>query len=74
MLTGDSVTVDSVLNKMNILAKIAYSKTDKEGDNNYLMNHTNRIVVMDKKGRVRFEYPGSAIPEKHVINDINRLR
>ena len=73
MLTGDSVTVDSALEKMDILAKIAYAKTDNEGEQNYLMNHTNRILVMDREGRVRFEYPGSAVPEKHVIEDINRL-
>lgn len=74
MLTGDSVTVDSALNKMDILAKIAYTKTNEEGDKSYLMNHTNRILVMDRKGRVRFEYPGSVVNEDHVIDDINRLR
>lgn len=74
MLTGDSVTVDSALNKMDILAKIAYTKTNEEGKRSYLMNHTNRILVMDQRGRVRFEYPGSVVPEKNVIEDINRLR
>lgn len=73
MLTGDSVTVDSALNEMDILAKISYRKTGEPKDQNYLMNHTNRILVMDRKGRVRFEYPGSAVPEKNVIEDINKL-
>lgn len=74
MLTGDSLTVDSALEKMDILAKIAYKKTDNEKEQNYLMNHTNRILVMDRRGRVRFEYPGSVVPEKNVIEDINRLQ
>ena len=74
MLTGDSVTVDSALNKMDILAKIAYTKTNEQGGQSYLMNHTNRILVMDQQGRVRFEYPGSVVNEEHVIDDINRLR
>lgn len=74
MLTGDSVTVDSALNKMDILAKISYVKNSEEGQQSYLMNHTNRILVMDQQGRVRFEYPGSVVPEKNVIEDINRLR
>lgn len=74
MLTGDSVTVDSVLNKMDIQARISYVKSNEEGQQSYLMNHTNRILVMDQRGRVRFEYPGSVVPEKHVIEDINRLR
>lgn len=74
MLTGDSVTVDSALNSMDILAKISYRKTGDPKDQNYLMNHTNRILVMDREGRVRFEYPGSVVPEKNVIEDINTLR
>ena len=74
MLTGDSVTVDSALNKMDILAKISYVKNSEEGQQSYLMNHTNRILVMDQQGRVRFEYPGSVVPERTVIEDINRLR
>ena len=74
MLTGDSVTVDSALNKMDILAKIAYTKTNEQGGQSYLMNHTNRILVMDQQGRVRFEYPGSVVNEEHVIDDINKLR
>lgn len=73
MLTGDSVSVDSALNSMDILAKISYRKTENPEDQNYLMNHTNRILVMDREGRVRFEYPGSAVPEKNVIEDINKL-
>lgn len=74
LLTGDSVTVDSALSSMDIMAKISYRKTDQPNDQNYLMNHTNRILVMDRKGRVMFEYPGSAVPEKNVIEDINKLR
>ena len=74
MLTGDSVTVDSALNKMDILAKIGYMKTNEAGESSYLMNHTNRVLVMDQQGRVRFEYPGSVLSEKVVIEDINRLR
>lgn len=74
MLTGDSVTVDSALSSMDIMAKISYRKTNQPNDQNYLMNHTNRILVIDRKGRVIFEYPGSAVPEKNVIEDINKLR
>lgn len=74
MLTGDSVTVDSVLNRTDIAARISYTRTTDEGKELYFMNHTNRILVMDKDGRVRFEYPGSVASEKIVIEDINKLR
>lgn len=74
MLTGDSATVDSALGRMDIAARISYTRTTEDGRELYFMNHTNRILIMDKDGRVRFEYPGSVASEKIVIEDINKLR
>lgn len=74
MLTGDSAEVNPALSKMDIQAKISYTKETDDGKTLYFMNHTNRILVMDKQGRVRFEYPGSAVPEKNIIEDIQKLR
>lgn len=74
MLTGDSASVNSVLNAMDIDAAVAYRDTTAQGKINYTMNHTNRIFIMDKQGRARFEYPGSAVPKEHVIEDLNKLR
>lgn len=71
MITGDSTTVDSLLNDLDIVAELA----DGESlDENYVINHTNRISIMDKQGRVRYEYPGTAVPEEHLIEDIESLR
>lgn len=74
MLTGDSATVDSVLQAMDIDAEIAYVDTTAEGKRSYRMNHTDRISVMDSRGRVRFEYPGSRVPPEHVVEDLTSLR
>jgi len=72
-VTGDSVTIDTLLGSMDIVANIAYSRTTPGGKKNYFMNHTNRILLMDKKARVRYEYPGSAVKEQHIIDDLNKL-
>lgn len=74
MLTGDSTTVDSVLHALDIDAEISYVDTTAEGQRTYRMNHTDRISVMDTRGRVRFEYPGSRVPPEHVVEDLNKLR
>lgn len=74
MFTGDSTSVDSVLNALDIDAKISYVETNENGERTYRMNHTDRISVMDPQGRVRFEYPGSRVPPEHVIEDLNKLR
>jgi protein SCO1/2 len=74
MLTGDSESVNSVLNAMDIEAAISYRDTTASGKISYTMNHTDRIMVMDTQGRVRFEYPGSRVPPEHVIEDLNKIR
>ncbi|MDZ7773250.1 MAG: SCO family protein [Balneolaceae bacterium] len=71
-VTGDTATVDSLLSAMKILARKSYPDSTRTGS--YLMQHTNRIAVMDRRGRVRFEYPGSVVPPQNVIEDINKLR
>ena len=74
MLTGGSTTIDSVLQAMDIDAEISYVDTTVKGKRSYRMNHTDRISVMDREGRVRFEYPGSRVPPKHVVEDLTALR
>lgn len=73
-ITGDSATIDTLLSSMDIIAKIAADDDTQNKDGNYLINHTNRILIMDKQGRVRYEYPGSVVNEEHVIDDLNTLR
>ena len=73
-LTGDTATVDSLLNAMNIYAEVSYTKTTDEGRELYFMNHTNRITLMDPRGRIRAEYSGSYSDPAHIVEDINRLR
>lgn len=75
MLTGDSTTVYSLLNALDIDAEISYVvDTTYAGERSYRMNHTDRISLMDPEGRVRAEYPGSRVPPEHVIEDLNKLR
>lgn len=73
-LTGDTTTVDSLLNAMNIYAEVSYTKTTDEGKKLYFMNHTNRITLLDRQGRIRAEYSGSYSKPEHIVEDINKLR
>ncbi len=74
MLTGDPATIDSVLTHMDIQAQVSFTNTKSSGERIYMMNHTDRISVMDPESRVRFEYPGSKVPPEHVVEDLNSLR
>jgi len=74
MLTGEPVVIDSLMSQVGIQAAVSYVDTTQSGDVQYTMNHTDRILIMDPQGRVRFQYPGSMVPPKNVIEDLNKLR
>lgn len=73
LLTGDSTTVDSLMREMDIVVSRA-DKSGIEDTNTYFLNHTNRVTLIDQRGRIRGEYIGSRVPPEHVIEDINKLR
>lgn len=74
LLTGDTATVNSVLDEFDIFAEKTQSDSLMDDSGMYNMKHTNRILVMDKQGRVRFEYPGSYVRPEHVVEDIQKLQ
>lgn len=74
LLTGQPQRMDSLLADLSIRADVSYTKTTDGGKELYFMDHTNRILVMDKQGKVRMEYPGSAVPPNIIIEDIQSLR
>ncbi|MGH7799147.1 MAG: hypothetical protein ACREOW_00780 [Thermodesulfobacteriota bacterium] len=39
----------------------------------YFITHTDRISLVDKKGRIRKHYKGSSFDIKEVLGDIERL-
>lgn len=74
LLTGEPSVVDSLLVRLDVDAEVSYTKTTDEGKELYFMNHTNRILIMDRQGRVRMEYPGSVVPPENIIEDIQTLQ
>jgi protein SCO1/2 len=74
MFTGDSLTIDSVMKAANIKYFVNKRDTTEAGIPQYFFKHTNRIDVLDKKARVRFAYPGSAVSADTVVQDLNKLR
>lgn len=69
-LTGDSVTVYSLLDRIGIRTEMQPDTTS----GGYRFNHTNQINLIDRRGRIRAEYGGSMVPPEHVVEDINKLQ
>ncbi|HEX6982487.1 MAG TPA: SCO family protein [Balneolaceae bacterium] len=73
-LTGDTATVHSLLNKLNIVARKTRIDSLQQDSSEYFMKHSNTIYLMDESGRIRAEYPASFVPPKNVIEDLKKLR
>jgi len=74
MLTGDTTTVNTLLDKLEIVAVKIEPDSSAQDTNSYNIRHSNTIYLMDASGQIRAEYPASQIPPEHVIEDINYLR
>lgn len=74
MLTGDTATINSMLDKLDIVAQKVIIDSLGYDSTNYAIRHSNTIYLMDKDGYIRAEYPAHRVKPEHVIDDINYLR
>lgn len=74
LLTGNPSTVDSLLDRLDIVAEKTQLDSLQQDSNQYFMKHSNKIYLIDGHSRIRAEYPASVVPPKNVIEDIRKLR
>lgn len=74
MLTGDTATVNTLLEDLDIVAEKTIIDSLGHDSSNYAMRHSNTIYLMDEKGNIRAEYPAHRIPPEYVTEDIETLR
>jgi protein SCO1/2 len=74
LLTGSASEVDSLLNRLNIVAEKTQIDSLQQDSSDYFMNHSNTIYLMDKQGRIRTEYPANVVPPEHVSEDLQKIR
>ncbi|MFA7418516.1 MAG: SCO family protein [Melioribacteraceae bacterium] len=72
-LTGEKPVVDSLMNRIGILAVVSDSTVFKDGRKIYYYTHTDRIQLMDEDGKIRKNYKGSEINVDEILNDIKSL-
>ncbi|MGC8594624.1 MAG: SCO family protein [Candidatus Kryptoniota bacterium] len=72
-LTGTRASVDTVLNEMDIRYFPGDSSYLSNGKLIYYITHTDKVVLIDKNGKVRKSYRGSTLVAKEVIKDIKQL-
>jgi len=72
-LWGDKNNTGSLLKRFNIVAINADTTYFDDGELNYSVMHTDRISLVDNKGRLKKNYRGSKVNLEELYNDIIKL-
>jgi protein SCO1/2 len=72
-LTGDPETVAGFMERMRVRTEISYESTTESGTSVYFMNHSDKIMLLDAKGRLMVEYGGSMTPPAMIVEDFQKL-
>ncbi len=73
LLTGDSTTVASLMDRIEVRYEISRRDTLESGKVIYSMSHTDKAILIDADGRVLETYGGSASPAEQIAGDIRAL-
>ncbi len=74
-LTGDTTVVSALMDSLRVRSQISFTTTTEAGEELYFLNHSDKIMVMDKDSRVIIEYGGSQpmVPTL-IIEDFQKIR
>jgi len=74
-LTGDSTQVFALMDSARVRSQISMSQTTEDGRELYFINHSDKIMVLNKESEVIFEYGGSQrVVPSIVVEDLSKVR
>jgi protein SCO1/2 len=73
LLTGDRNEVESLLKKLQIFTVKTPTRFADDDTPIYFIDHTDRVTLIDSRGQIRRNYPGSELSSGEVIEDIRTL-
>ncbi|MGF1671305.1 MAG: SCO family protein [Balneolaceae bacterium] len=72
-LTGDPAEIDRMMKRMTVRKQISYTKELENGEEIYFINHSDKILLLNKKGQQVMDYGGSMTKPEIIIEDLNKL-
>jgi len=72
-LTGDTTEVNRALKRLKVRTQVSYRDTTSAGKELYFLNHSDKIMLIDEKSRIRYEYGGSMTKPAIFIEDLEKL-
>jgi protein SCO1/2 len=73
-LTADSSTVSELMDSVRVRSQVSFTQVREDGQELYFMNHSDKIMVVNPKGQVIYEYGGSMTPINYIVEDIQKVR
>lgn len=73
LLTGNPQNVEAILKRLRIGTLKSPTRFTESGTPVYFIDHTDRVTLIDEKGQIRRNYPGSELNKEEVVNDIQKL-
>ncbi|REL38909.1 SCO family protein [Rhodohalobacter sp. SW132] len=72
-LTGDPETIDELMRRVKVRTSISDEREVEGGDPIYFMSHSDKILLIDDRSRLVFEYGGSMTPVNLIAEDLEKL-
>jgi protein SCO1/2 len=72
-LTGNEVIINSIMKAAGVVAMKDPTQFTENKEPYYFIIHTDRISLVDKKGRIRKNYKGSSFDKNELLTDIEKL-
>ncbi len=73
-LTADSATVSELMDSVRVRSQVSFTQVREDDKEVYFMNHSDKIMVVNPKGEVIYEYGGSMTPVNYIIEDLQKVR
>lgn len=72
-LTADAETIEAFMQRVNVRLQESYSRDLENGDRMYFLSHSDKILLIDQRSRLIFDYGGSMTPINIIVEDIEKL-
>lgn len=72
-LTGDPDVIDQLMTRVGVRTQESYSREIENSERMYFLNHTDKILLIDSRSRLIFDYGGSMTPPNIIIEDLEKL-
>jgi len=73
LLTGNTNEVDEALESLEIKTLKSPTTFKDDGTQQYFIDHSDRVTLIDRNGNVRNNYVGSKMNQEQIISDIHKL-